>query len=84
MRRTQLYLDSDMWKALHIRSKQQGTTVSQLVRAAVREKYSGAPGRRSDAMRQWVGLWKDHADLRDVDAHIRRLRRGKRLGRLSR
>ncbi len=27
MKRTQLYLDEDLWKVLHIRSRQSGTSV---------------------------------------------------------
>ncbi len=37
MRRTQLYLDDQLWNALHARALSQKTTVSQLVREAIRE-----------------------------------------------
>lgn len=39
MRRTQLYLDDDLWRVLQARSRQDKTTVSELVRKAVRERY---------------------------------------------
>lgn len=84
MRRTQLYLDEGIWKALHIRSRQQRTTISNLVREAVRERYAPVPRNRAEAMSRWVGIWEDRTDLGDSEAHIRRLRKGRRLRRLSR
>jgi hypothetical protein len=83
MKRTQLYLHEDTWKALHIRSRQQRTTISELVREAVREKYGSSPASRRQAMQAVVGLWKDRDDLPDSETHVRRLRKGKRLRRLA-
>jgi hypothetical protein len=83
MKRTQLYLHEDVWKALHIRSRQQRTTISELVRQAVREKYGSSPATRRQAMQAIVGLWKNRKDLPDSEAFVRRLRKGKRLRRLS-
>jgi len=82
MKRTQLYLNEDIWKALHIRSRQQGTSVSELVRQAVRDKYGSSPARRREAMQALVGMWKDRKDLHDSTAYVRRLRKGKRLRRI--
>ena len=83
MKRTQLYLHEDVWKALHIRSRQQRTTISELVRQAVREKYGSSPASRGQAMQAIVGLWKNRKNLPDSEAYVRRLRKGKRLRRLS-
>ena len=84
MKRTQLYLNEDIWKALHIRARQLRTSISELVRQAVREKYGNSPAARTQAMQAVVGLWKDRSDLPDTDAYVRRLRKGKRLSRISR
>lgn len=84
MRRTQLYLHEDIWKALHIRSRQQRTSISELVRQAVSEKYGSSPAGREQAMQALVGIWKDRKDLGDSGSYLRRLRKGKRLRRLSR
>jgi hypothetical protein len=84
MKRTQLYLHEDIWKVLHIRSRQQRTSISELVRQAVREKYGSSPVGRRQAMQAFVGLRKDREDLRDSTAYVRRLRKGKRLGRIAR
>ena len=83
MKRTQLYLNEDIWKALHIRSRQLGTSISELVRQAVREKYGSSPAARTQAMQALVGLWKGRSDLPDSEAYVRRLRKGKRLTRIS-
>jgi hypothetical protein len=84
MRRTQLYLEEDTWKALRIRSRQQGTTVSALVRDVVREKYLRSPHSRAEAMHRWAGIWRDRRELADAESYLRRLRKGRRLRRLSR
>ena len=83
MRRTQLYLNEDIWKALHVRSRQQGTSISELVRQAVRDKYGSSPARRKQAMQALVGMWKDRKDLPDSTTYVRRLRKGTRLRRIE-
>ena len=79
MKRTQLYLNDDVWKALHIQSQQQGISISELVRQAVRGKYLNSASNRTDAMASLVGLRKDRKCVPDTEAYIRQLRRGKRL-----
>jgi Ribbon-helix-helix protein, copG family len=83
MRRTQLYLDNDIWKALHVRSRQQRTSISELVRQAVRDRYGSSPANRKQAMAALVGMWKDRDDLPNATTYVRRLRRGKRLKRIA-
>ena len=78
MKRTQLYLDEDIWKALHIRSRQSGTSISELVRQAVRDKYGISSAKRREAMQAWVGIWKDRKDLPSTEAYMRQLRKGGR------
>lgn len=78
MKRTQLYLDEDIWKALHIRSRENRTSISELVRQAVRDRYGSSVANRSQAMAAFVGIWKDRDDLPNARTYIRRLRRGKR------
>lgn len=83
MKRTQLYLDDDLWKALHSRARRQGTTVSELVRQAARKQYVGKLEGRREAMRAFVGIRQDR-DLPDSTRQVRDLRHGDRLRRLSR
>ena len=83
MRRTQLYLDDDLWTALHAQALLEGATISELVRVAVRERYMGNLAERRAAMLGIVGLWKDRADLGDSESWLRNLRDDDRLERLA-
>ena len=78
MKRTQLYLDEGMWKLLQIHARQSGTSISELVRQAIRDKYGVSPEKRRQAMEAVVGMWKDRTDLPDTETYIRQLRRGRR------
>jgi Arc/MetJ family transcription regulator len=82
MRRTQLYLDDELWGTLRIRSQQARTSISDLVRQAVREKYSIGLAGRQQAMRAFAGIWTDRNDLSDPDLYLRGLRKGSRLKRV--
>lgn len=83
MRRTQLYLDDQLWNALHARARSQKTTVSELVRQAVRERYIGDLDSRRAAMQNFVGIRKADAENHDARLEVRRLRQGSRLDRLG-
>jgi hypothetical protein len=82
MKRTQLYLDDDLWNALHARARSQGTTVSDLVRQAARERYLGKVEERRQMMQAIVGLWRDREGL-DSGKYVRQLRRWRRVERLG-
>lgn len=82
MRRTQLYLEDDLWAALHSKAMLEGATVSELVRIAVRERYLGNLEERRDAMLGVVGLWKDRSGFEDSEAYVRNLRDDDRSNRL--
>lgn len=79
-----MYLEDDAWTALHLRSRESGLSISELVRRAVRERYLSPAVQRKDAMRALVGIWKDRSDIADTDAHVRDLREGRRPERLAR
>ena len=83
MRRTQLYLDDDMWQALQIRARQSGSTMSDLVRRAIRETYLGTATDRKAAMTRVVGLWKNRDDIGDARDYVSKLRKDTRLDRLK-
>ena len=86
MRRTQLYLDDNLWNALHNQARTRKTTVSELVREAVRERYLGKRDERIKAMREFVGIRSEPASRMEADAveYVRSLRRGGRGNRLDR
>ena len=83
MRRTQLYLDDQLWGALHARARGEKTTISELVRQAVRERYFGNREQRMAAMQHFVGSRNSSAVVDSVE-EVRSLRRGVRLDRLDR
>jgi Arc/MetJ family transcription regulator len=83
MRRTQLYLEDDLWAALHAKALLEKATISELVRVAVRERYMGNLEERRAAMLGIVGLWKDRASMEDTESFIRNLRDDNRLERLE-
>ena len=83
MRRTQLYLDEDLWSALHSHARREGTTISDLVRRAARDRYLRNSAERRAALLSVVGLWKDRTDLPDSEAYVRNLRKGTRLKQLG-
>jgi hypothetical protein len=83
MRRTQLYLDDDLWATLHARAKVEKTTISDLVRRAARERYLESTEERRAALMGIVGLWRDRTDLPDTEKYVRNLRKGTRLKRLG-
>jgi hypothetical protein len=83
VRRTQLYLEEDLWVLLRDRAKREKTTISELVRRAVRERYLGDPEKRRAALMGIVGLWKGRTDLPDTETYIRRLRKNTRRRRLA-
>ena len=82
MRRTQLYLDDQLWHALHARARSQKTTVSELVREAVRERYLGRRDEQIKAMQEFIGIRRGSSAVLDSAEYVRRLRRGDRLDRL--
>lgn len=81
VKRTQLYLDEAVWKALQIHARQSHCTISELVREAVREKFLDSTVKRKEALLSAIGIWKDRTDLPETSVYIRRLREDDRLKR---
>jgi hypothetical protein len=84
VKRTQLYLDDDLWNALHAQARREETTVSELVRRAARDRYLGNQEERARAMQAIVGMWADRPEFSDPEAYVRTLRQDDRLERLRR
>jgi hypothetical protein len=82
MRRTQLYLNDHLWNALHTRAQSQKTTISELVREAIRERYLGKQDEQRKAMQEFVGIRKDRPEPLEATAYLRILRRSDRMDRL--
>ena len=82
VKRTQLYLEDNLWEALHLRARSEDTTISELVRSAARDRYLPHAGRRLEAMRAVVGI-RPAAPSADAVREVRRLCAGTRLDRLA-
>lgn len=67
---------------MHARARSRKTTVSELVREAVRERYLGSREERMKAMQDFIGIRKKRSGSNDSVDYIRSLRRGDRLDRL--
>jgi hypothetical protein len=78
MRRTQLSLDDNLWNALHTHARNRKTSISELVRQVVRERYLGNRDERMKAMQEFVGIRKQTASPAAVD-YVQSLRRDSRL-----
>lgn len=76
MHRTQLYLDDDLYATLKVKARTDGTSISELMRTAARDRYLNGHEQRIADMESVIGLWKDRTDLPDTETYIRNLRRG--------
>ena len=84
MKRTQLYLDDDIAGILSSVSRQDGKTISELVRECLREKFGRKQAVDKTALaRQLAGMWKNRKDLGTTSRLIRRLRKGTRAERFK-
>jgi hypothetical protein len=83
MHRTQLYLDDDLWTTLQTRARLEGTSISELVRTAARDRYMDKLERRKAAMKAFIGIRKGRPEFDDVEAYIRNLRTDDRMERLK-
>ena len=83
VRRTQVCLDDDLWAVLQGRARAEETTISELVRLAVRERYLTRRDERRQAMQAFAGIRK-RSGPQDSAEYIRKLRRGDRADRLQR
>ena len=81
MRRIEVYLDDDLWNALHLQASIQGASVSELVRQALRKEYMNFEERRR-AMLAIIDIRKDRDDISDSTEYVRKLRRDRRISRL--
>ena len=82
VRRTRLYLDDDLWNVLHAKARRRKSTVSELVREAIRDHYSGRRDERMKSMQEFVGTRREVSVSLDAVEYVRGLRRGSHLDRL--
>jgi metal-responsive CopG/Arc/MetJ family transcriptional regulator len=82
VRRIQVSLDDRLWAELNAQARQRGTTISELMRHAVRERYPIVSlEERKQAMLAVMGLRKGPF-TQTVEEEVRSFRKG-RLGRIN-
>ena len=77
-------MDEDLLKVLKTIAKQRRSTVSDLIRSTLRDKYLDHRADRAQILLSAVGAWGDREDLGESTAYVRGLRKGPRAARLSR
>ncbi len=79
MKRTQLYIEDDVFQALRRVSKEQAVSISELVRAAVKKVYAlEKPDNAELILKEAAGLWKDRKDITTTERFVRSLRKDTR------
>lgn len=79
MKRTQLYIEDDVFRILRRLSREQATSISELVRAAVRKVYAlEKPEHAEEVLREAAGIWKDRKDVQSTDQYVRQMRKDTR------
>jgi predicted DNA-binding ribbon-helix-helix protein len=83
MRRTQIYLEEGIYNTLKVISKTRRTTVSELIRQAIRVMYKDQKQNKIEKFDNACGIWAKRDDLRNPSKYVRGLRKGRRLERLG-
>ncbi len=84
MKRTQLYIEDDVFRILRRLSREKTTTISELVRAAVKKTYAlEKPDHAEAVLRKAAGIWKDRRDIRSADQYVRTMRKDTRRERVG-
>ncbi len=85
MKRTQLYIEDDVFKALRRVSKEKAVSISELVRAAVKKTYTlEKPDDADLILKEAAGIWKERKDLPSAERYVRQMRKDTRKERLGR
>ncbi len=82
MKRTQLYINEELYRVLSSISRTEKKSISELVSSAIAEKYMVK--NTIDIIRvvdNLAGIWKDRKDIKNTDAYIRKCRKDTRRNR---
>ena len=76
MRRTQIYLDEDIFHLLEKESKIKNISISEIIRRSIREKIQIRKKELLKKMDAVYGIWNDRT--KDVEQYIRDIRKDRR------
>ena len=77
MKRTQIYLDEEVYRYLKAESKRTGKSISEIIREKLRSEINQSKESLLKAMKEVSGIWSYQTE--DVKNFVRDLRRGKRV-----
>jgi hypothetical protein len=77
MKRTQIYLDDDTYVYLKKESELKHLSISEVIRAGIREKMNRRVQKILKATDKVSGIWADRSF--DVERHIRSLRKDRKI-----
>ncbi len=84
MKRTQLYIEENLFKILQDISHEQMVSISELVRKAIKKAYSKeTPANADTIMEKAAGIWKNRKDITSADSYVRRMRHDTRRERFG-
>ncbi len=83
MKRTQIYLEDSIYNVLKVISRTRRTTVSELVRQAIRIVYKDQKQNKIEKFDNACGIWAERNDFMHPSKYVRSLRKGKRLERFN-
>jgi len=72
---TPLYLDESVHRHLRGLARQQGRTISELVRDALVRAYGAGADECEATLRAIEGLWRNRSDIGDTRGYVKRLHR---------
>ena len=78
MRRTQIYLDDEIYEILKKESLILGKSTSQIIRENLKKNLVNKSDKISNAIDDSKGAWKDKSDFK-INYFIRKLRKGNRI-----
>ena len=78
MRRTQIYLDDEIYEILKKESLILGKSTSQIIRENLKKNLVNKSDKISNAIDGSKGAWKDKPDFK-INYFIRKLRKGNRI-----
>jgi len=77
MKRTQIYLDEEVYKFLKAESKRTGKSVSEIIREKLRTEINQSKENLVKAIDETAGIWQYKTE--DVEETIRNIRKGNRI-----
>ena len=84
MKRTQLYIEDDVFKVLSRVSKEKAVSISELVRTAIKKVYAlEKPDNADFILKESAGIWKDRKDIQSPERYVRQMRKDTRKERLG-